>query len=472
MADKGAPSVLRELTGLTGRVSEFVQDLTFDAIPGDVVEKAKLIVRDGLANQVAASAISDSGKAVVELCTEWGGKPESTVIGYGVKLPSGLAALCNGTLGHGVELDDAHGTALLKAGSVLIPAAFAIAETHKVSGKELLTALVAGYEVSIRLAKAINPGHRQRGYHTTSSVGTIGAAVITTKLLGCDADTIASAIGLAAMHSAGIQAYLDFPCMAKPLGPGRAAFNGVLSGSLAKRGFAGPKTVLEGSEGFLRAMTDKINPEHVRAENWGKDFTIMEVGFKPHAACRYAHGAIDIAQRFHRESGVRGADVDTIDVRMSQLAIRQASKTECPTLGTAMGSTEFGVALGLLVGSNGLKDYWKGFENADVHALTRRVNLIVEPAYGLGGRQVKVDLKTRDGRTLTIEQEEPRGEPSNPLSAEDLAGKFAATAGLVLDDARTRHLGETVMNLESVSDAASVPPLTVVGESKPSLRVA
>lgn len=471
MANNRQPRSADELSGLTQRIAQFAADLEFDAIPGEVIGKAKLIVRDGLANQIAASAISDSGTAIVELCRDWGGKPEATVVGYGTKLPIALAGLCNGTLGHGVELDDAHGTALLKAGSVLIPSAFAAAETHRVTGAELLTALVAGYEISVRIAKAINPGHRQRSYHTTSTVGTIGSAVITTKLLGGDADAIASAIGLAAMHAGGIQPYLDFPCMAKPLGPGRAAFNGILSGVLACRGFAGPKTALESGEGFLRAMTDSVEVDEL-LEGWGTQFTIMEVGFKPHAACRYAHGAIDVAQRLHREHGIGLADAEMVEVRMSQLAIRQASKPECPTLGTAMGSTEFGVALALKGGSNGLRDYWRGFEDAEVHALAGRIILVVEPAYGLGGRQVAIDLASCDGRRLQLFQEEPRGEPGNPLSASDLAEKYAATAGLVLDEARAARLAEMVMNLEREPDPGAVPQLTVVDQERPALRIA
>lgn len=461
----------QSLTGLTERFAEFVTSLRFDDLPAGVVTKAKLILRDGIGNQIAASAISEPGGRVVELYTEWGGKPEATVVGYGVKIPAPLAALCNGALGHGVELDDAHGSGLLKAGSVLIPAAFATAETAAVTGQQLLAGLVAGYEISVRLAKAINPGHRQRGYHTTSTVGTIGAAAVAAKLLGGDAEEIASAIGLAAMNSAGIQSYLDFPCMAKPLGPGRAAFNGVLAGTLAVRGFTGPKTALESGEGFLHAMTDSVRESDL-LDGLGEHFTIMEVGFKPHAACRYAHGPIDLAQQFHRVDGIRSGDVETLEIRASQLAVRQASKPDCPVLGTAMGSTEFGVALALARGSNGLKDYWDGFGDQDVHALAKRIRMQPEPEFGVGGRQSIIDLKTRDGRILTRRQEEPRGEPSNPLTPDELAAKYFSTATLVVDRAQAERVAEVVMNLENEAEAGIVPGLAVVGSGKPGLRVA
>ncbi|HVZ53828.1 MAG TPA: MmgE/PrpD family protein [Pseudolabrys sp.] len=457
------------LNKLTMRLAEFAAGLTFAKLPAEVREQAKLIARDSLGNQIAASAISEAGIKIVQQATEWGGKPEATVIGFGAKLPSPMAALCNGTLGHGVELDDAHGSGLIKAGSLLVPSAFIAAELTHASGQDTLAALVAGYEIAVRIAKAINPGHRQRGYHTTSSVGTIGSAVIVAKMLGCDAETIACAIGLAAMHSAGLQAYLDDPCMAKPLGPGRAAFNGMLSGVMASRGFTGPKTALESREGFLRGVTDQVNSAEFGG--LGERFVIMEVGFKPHSACRYAHGPLDIAQYFYRE-GVRIPEIANVDVHMSALAIRQASKPKSSNLNVAMGSTQFGVALALARGSNGLLDYWRGFEDKSVHAAAEKINLIADPAYGLGGRQSMITLSLKDGRVLTQSQEEPRGEPANPLSAAQLEAKFLATAGLVLADEQVAAISTRVMALEREPDAGAIPPLTVVPEAKPKLRAA
>ncbi len=457
------------LNKLTMRLAEFAAGLRFPHLPPDVRNQAKLIARDSLGNQIAASAISEAGIKIVQQATEWGGKPEATVVGFGAKLPSAMTALCNGTLGHGVELDDAHGNGLIKAGSLLVPSAFIAAELTHASGEETLAALVAGYEIAIRIAKAINPGHRQRGYHTTSTVGTIGSAAIVATLLGCNVEQIACAIGLAAMNSGGLQAYLDDPCMAKPLGPGRAAFNGVLAGVMASKGFTGPKTALESHEGFLHGMTDAINAEEFTG--LGERFVIMEVGFKPHSACRYAHGPLDIAQHFYRE-GVRPDEIERVDVHMSALAIRQASKPQSSNLNVAMGSTQFGVALALARGSNGLIDYWRGFEDKPVHAAAEKINLIADPAYGLGGRQSMIKLTLKDGRVLSHSQEEPRGEPSNPLSPEQLEAKFLATAGLVLAEPQVQTISSRVMALESEPDAGAIPQLTVVPEAKPKLRAA
>lgn len=439
----------KAVEGLTRRFAQLVYDMKYEQLPAEVTHKAKLIIRDGLGNQIAASAISEPARHVVSMVREWEGKPEATVIGYGFRAPAPQAAMCNAMLGHGVELDDAHGTGLIKAGSVLVPTLMALAESRKKSGRDVITALVAGYEVAVRIAKAINPGHRQRGFHATGTVSVIGAAAAGAKLLGCDVDGIASAIGLATMQSAGIQAYLDDPCMAKPFSPGKAAFNATMAALMVSRGFTGPKKALECNEGFFNAYCEDIRVADL-FDGLGERYVIMEVGFKPHAACRYAHGPIDLAQQFFHEDGVRLEDVKEINVNMCELSIRQASKPKVPNLNAAMGSTQFGVALALERGRNGLREYWDGFKEPVVHAAAaERTNLICEPAYGVTGRQAAVELKLKNGKTLRREQPEPKGEPSNPLTEQELADKFTGLVKMVRTSADFgKELSTTLMNLE------------------------
>jgi 2-methylcitrate dehydratase PrpD len=447
----------KAVEGLTMRMAEYVYALTFEDIPENVRKKAKLIIRDGLGNQIAASAISEPARKVIEMVKDWGGKPESTISGYGFKVPAPFAAMCNAMLGHGVELDDAHGSGLIKSGSVLVPSLMALAEANNKSGKEVVTALIAGYEVAIRIAKAINPGHRQRGFHTTGTVSAIGVAAAGAKLLGCDVNGIASAIGLGAMQSAGIQSYLDDPCMAKPFSPGKSALNGVMAAIMASRGFTGPKKALEGREGFLNAYCDDVRVGDLY-DGLGTEFVIMEVGFKPHAACRYAHGPIDLAQQFFHEDKVRLEDVDAIRVNMCELSIRQASKPKPPNLNAAMGSTQFSVALALTNGRNGLREYWDGFKDQKIHAATsNQITLIPEPAYGLTGRQAAVELTLKNGKILRREQPEPKGEPSNPLTDQELADKFL---GLVKMVRGTKQIGsslsDAVMSMETLDSVNSI----------------
>jgi len=445
------------LEGLTLKFAQLVHASKYDAIPDEVTKKAKFIIRDGLGNQIAASAISEPARKVIEIVKEWGGKPESTVVGYGFKVPAPMAAMCNAMMGHGVELDDAHGSGLIKAGSVMVPSLMALAEANNKSGKEVVTALIAGYEVAIRIAKAINPGHRQRGFHTTGTVSAIGVAAAGAKLLGCDVNGIASAIGLAAMQSAGIQSYLDDPCMAKPFSPGKSALNGTMAAVMVSRGFTGPKKALEGREGFFNAYCDDIRVGDL-LDGLGEKFAIMEVGFKPHAACRYAHGPIDLAQQFFHEDNVRLQDVESIRVNMCELSIRQASKPKPPNLNAAMGSTQFSVALALEIGRNGLREYWDGFKNQTIHdASSTQTTLVCEPAYGVTGRQAAVELTLKDGRVLRREQPEPKGEPANPLTDQELSDKFTGLVKMVKGAGNLGPaLSEKLMNLENQASVKEI----------------
>ncbi len=460
----------KRLDGLTLRFAKHMAELRYEDLPAEVQNKAKLILRDGVGNQLAASAISEPARRMVELVTSWQGTPQSTIVGYGTRVPAPHAALCNAMLGHGIELDDAHGSGLIKAGSVLVPSIFAAAEISSVSGRDVVAALVGGYEIAIRVAKAINPGHRQRGYHTTGTVSTLGAAAATARLLGCDTEAIAWAIGLAAMQSAGIQSYLDDACMAKPFSPGKAAFNGVLAGVMASRGYTGPRMALESKEGFFNAFTNEVKTEEF-GDDLGRRWAIMEVGFKPHAACRYAHGPIDLAQRAFHENGVRLSDLESCTVGMSELAIRQASKPKAANLNAAMGSTEFSVALALAVGNNGLKEYWDGFKNREIHEKAMRVQVRQEPTYGVTGRQADIRIALTDGRTFELSSKEPKGEPTNPLSEDELERKYFAMTTMVIEEAHARRVAEMLMKLDQLPKASAVPRATAI-KTGPVLRAA
>ncbi|HEX6446144.1 MAG TPA: MmgE/PrpD family protein [Streptosporangiales bacterium] len=451
-----------EQTGATQTLGSFVARLRFDALPAEVVAKTKLLIRDGIGNQLAASVIAEPARVAHELVAEFGGAEQATVTGYGTRLPVPFAAMVNAMLGHGVELDDAHGQALTKSGSLLIPSVLTTGEFRHRSGADTITAAAAGYDVMVRLGLAVNPGNRKRGFHTTGTVGAIASSAAAAKQLGLDEDQVTDALGLGAMQSAGIQAYLDFPCMAKPLSPGKAAFNGTLAAMLASKGFTGPRRGLESREGFFSAYTDGVDLDQIHS-GLGTSFKVMEVGFKPHAACRYAHGPIDAAQAIRAEHGLRPDQVAGVRVRMGELAVRQSGRTEVPNLNSAMGSTPFGVALALLHGLNGLGDYTKGFADQDVHRVARDVELVPEPSYGLMGRQAVVEVILPDGTTLTHAVDGPRGEPDNPLSETELENKFLGLASMRVGDAAAREISDMVMRLEEVGDVSDLVALLAKG---------
>lgn len=444
--------------GATEALAGYVSGISFSRLPAEVVHKAKLLIRDGVGNQLGASVIAEPARVAYGLIEEFGGKEQATVTGYGHRAPVPFAAMVNAMLGHGVELDDAHGSALAKSGSLLVPTVLTTGEYLRRSGEETIAAAVAGYDVMVRVALAINPGHRERGYHTTGAVGAIASAGAASSQFAFDAERAADALGLGAMQSAGIQAYLDYPCMAKPLSPGKAAFNGTLAAMLVSKSFTGPRHGLESREGFFNAYADGVDEEQIHG-GLGSDYKIMEVGFKPHAACRYAHGPIDAAQEIRRSNAIGAEDIDTITVHMCELAIRQSGRTVTPNLNAAMGSTPFGVALALLHGQNGLVDYETGFKDKQVHDVAASINLIAEPAYGLMGRQAIVEVGLKDGQTAKHAVSGPKGEPDLPMSEQELEDKFVGLAQLAVGEQRARALSEQLMGLENLADVSEVTGL-------------
>ena len=443
------------LDGLTIRFAEFAAGLRAEDVPPEVLERAKMIVRDSIGIQLAASTSCEPAAKAIDLIRLWGGRDDCTIVGSGLKSPAPHAALCNAMLAHGIQMDDTHSQGLIKAGSVLVPSVLAAGELRQAGGKDVLVSLVIGYEIAIRIAKAINPGHRRRGFHTSGTVAGFGAAAGTGRLLGLNAEQIAWAMGLAGSQSGGLVAFLDDPCMSKPLLCGKAAYNGVFSGLLAATGLTGPKTILEGKEGFFNAFCDEIDESALIAD-FGNSYTIMEVGLKPHAACRYSHTPIDLAQKMYHEDGIRLNDVKDGTIWMSEIAVRQTSIPESKSLDASMGSTEFGVATALELGSNGLKDCRTAFDLPQIHEGAKRFQMIEAASLSPSARDAVLEVRTKDGRTIRYEQPLPKGEPSIPMTNDELEQKFLSLACLAIDEGGAKSLNERIMQMDVAPDISEI----------------
>jgi len=242
---------------ITDELTDFGVRLEYKDLPKDVVKQTKKSILDAI-GVILAGSKSKTGEIFVSLVKEFGGVEDSTIFGDGSKVPPPNAALVNGTMGHIHELDDGHRFALGHPGVTSIPAAFSVAEKIGASGKELIPAIVLGYEMFIRVAQAINPSHRERGFHTTGTCGTFGAAVSASKVVGLDKPDFVNAIGIAGVQAAGLMEVMRGESRIKPMNAGRAAHNGVLACLLAKRGLTAPNTILDGENGFFRAYSDRF----------------------------------------------------------------------------------------------------------------------------------------------------------------------------------------------------------------------
>lgn len=417
------------LSSITERLAEML------ARPVSVEDRARarLHLLDWVGCAVAGVKDADVAR-VAALAAKEGPGPCRIV--RGARVGPQAAALANGPAGAILEMDDVDRRALLHPGPVVMPAALALAEHLGVTdGEVLLDAVVRGYEAMIRIGRAAGVSH-YRFFHPTGTLGGFGAAAAGASLMGLDEERTAWALGLAGQQGAGLWRARHEPGSVKALHDGRAAANGVASALLARDGFRGPLKVLEGEQGLFPAMAPDADPEAVLAPADG--WRIHEVSFKPHAACRHAHSAIDAALALR----ARIASLpDAIRVETYRDSVLFCDKPKPTTVPEAKFSLQHSVAVALIHGDAGLERFEPAaLTNPEIAALRARVSVAVADdltaAYParFGARLIA----TAGGVEHRIDAFDALGDPENPLSPQavrDKARALMAWAGMSPDAA-------------------------------------
>ncbi|MEN4019537.1 MAG: MmgE/PrpD family protein [Methanobacterium sp.] len=297
---------------ITKKFADFIVDVSYNALPEEVIKKAKLCVLDFLGVTLRGSK-TKSAFAVNKIIKK---NKESTVIGHGSSTILD-SALANGVAAHSLDMDDGCRMAHLHPGACVIPAALSICEAYDKNGKELISSIVAGYEIAISLGMLVNPEHRNRGFHSTGTCGTFGAASAACKALNLNKAQTMNALGLAGTQASGLLESDHAGSMGKHLHAGKAAQSGVLSAFLAKEGFTGASTIIEGKEGFLSAMA-KSNTvkKHFELGN----FHILNVYFKKYPVCRHLHSTIDAALNIINDNDLKVSDIQKVRVKTYKVA--------------------------------------------------------------------------------------------------------------------------------------------------------
>lgn len=439
----------------TNQIAEFAAKLRISDLPDEVIKKSKQLLLDCLGNQIGA--YGELAPQIVYDALEIGEQSgPSTVVGWGTKVPATSAALMNGMLAHTLDMDDAHRDSLTKTGSAITPAALAVAEKVGASGGELLAAVVAGYEVMIRLGLAVNPSHRKRGFHSTATLGAFGAAAAAGRLLQLSTERMASALGVAGTQSSGLVAFINNPSMIKAFNVGHGVQSGVVAAILASKGFVGPSNIFEHAEGFLNAYTDSVEVVSLTKE-LGHHFHILESGFKPHAACRYAHGPIDAALAMMKSHAFTATDLDCIDVFVSELAYRQSNFYEPKNVTSAQGSAPFSIAAGIVRKAKSLtvRDVKAAFESPVTWELHRRIQMHVDSKMSYMGRGCRMIVRLKSAVQYESIIDLPRGEPENPMTTEEVSEKFTSQAQPIVGAIQAEIIKSIVERIDaskSVSD--------------------
>jgi 2-methylcitrate dehydratase PrpD len=441
-------------------LADFCADLRWANLPAAVRGRTQELVLDFVGVALRGSVAPSSGPAFA-LASRLSGASGASLIGADTRASASWAALANATSAHALELDDVTSRSSLHPGVVVIPTALAVAEEHRLSPTQALEAIVAGYEVMMRVGDALNAESAyRRGFHPTGVAGVFGAAVAAGRLLELDADALTRAIGIAGTMAAGSLEYLSDGSWTKRLNPGWAAHGGITAAYLASEGFTSPATALEGPRGLLRGYTDEPRPELLTA-GLGDALAIMNVSIKPYACCRYNHGLIDGVLALRRVHDIRPDDVERIRLGVlsagALLVADPIDEKRAPrNVVDAQFSAPFAAAIALARGSASLDDYTQA--NVDdplIRSLMTRTECHRDDRLDAMYPEhwpASVEIRLHDGRELVTRVDDPTGEPANPISRDQLREKFAALASAVLDRAAVDELTERCLRLEREPD--------------------
>lgn len=362
------------------------------------------------------------------------------------------ASLINGTAAHTVEVDDIYREAIFHPGAPTIAAALAMAQVRGASGLQMIRGVVAGYEVSTRIGAAMGRDH-YRYWHNTGTVGTFGAVSAVATLLGLDAKRHAHALCTGATFAAGLQQAFRMDSMSKPLHAGHAAEAGVLAALAAEQGVTGSLDVLDGEAGLGRAMSGE--PDWMQAvATLGREFHITRMTFKNHACCGHTFAPIDGALALRAQmGGVPWQSLQDIEVATYGPALAVAGNFEPRTAAEARFSIPFVVATALIHGSVRLSAFSdERLRDADIRALMSRIRLSVAPELDgrfPGQRAARISFTTSDGRTGNYLQPTRKGDPEQPLTDDELSGKFLELAVPVVGGERAERLLRNLWTLET-----------------------
>lgn len=442
--------------GPTQTFAEFAAGTTFDDLPPDVRDRAAYFFFDfiGIA---ARGALMESSRALRRTLDAVGAPPGAfAAIGTGVRTLAPYAALLNGTAAHSLELDDTNQEGSIHPGAAVWPAALAAAQLRGAGGRELLLGGVLGYELDIRLARALDPiKHYARGFHPTGTCGVFGATVAAGRILGLRAPELAGAIGIAGSMAAGSMEFLADGAWTKRLHAGWAAQGGLLAALMAQQGFRGPREIIAGRDGFLRAYTDGGRADAI-VEALGAEYQILRTSIKPHSCCRYKQPPVDAILELRARHGLGPADIRSITVGLPGVALPiiaepSAQKRRPATPWDAQFSMPYGAAVALVKGRASLDEYTPDLlADATVRGLMDRVICVrsaeMDQQFPKRWGAV-VDIETVDGRTLRARVDQPKGDPENPLSWAELEAKFRGLTAPVYTAARQTELIAAIRTL-------------------------
>jgi 2-methylcitrate dehydratase PrpD len=451
----------------TALLAGLVSGLTWSDIDDTAREQARCHLLDTLGATLAGSAqpaIHVMARTVDKI------SPAGDIPVPGMRRRYDLlsAAYLSAACAHGLEIDDGFNAGALHPGCVIVSAAMALGLARNASGTNVLTAMVAGYEVSCRVAALGHPATTQRSFHNTAIVGTLGAAAVASNLLGFSARQTEHALGIAASASSGLFSFAEGG-EAKRTHPANAARQGVLSALLAEEGLTGPPRILEQANGWFKAFAgDAGRGEHGLRDAGGNhpqsSFAIANTYIKPHACCRHVQSSVDLVMRLMTDNAISAGDVTAIHIRTYRLASNHA-RIGWSSQAEAQLSFPYIVAAAIARGKIGLDEFSaEARADSEILRLAGCVRVSEDPECEQGypaGNPVKIDISLANGRTVYGEASQARGGFALPLSPSEIEDKFRVLSVPVLGEEKARQVSTlvgqlpTARTLQALSEALS-----------------
>lgn len=443
-------------------LAAFAANLRFEDIPAPVLRRAEDLLLDCLAS-ILAGAASRPVLAIDRYAAAMGPAdgPSEILINRRRTSPV-FAAMVNAAAAHVVEQDDVHNGSVFHPAAVVFPPALAVAQALGRSGRDLLVAAVAGYEVGIRVGEFLGRSH-YKIFHTTGTAGTLAAAAATGRLLGLSPAAMLDAFGSAGTQAAGLWEFLRDAADSKQLHTARAAANGIAAAYLAQEGFTGARHILEGPQGMAAGMSSDADPARL-TDRLGTRWALAETSFKFHASCRHTHPAADALQQVLREHKLAEGDIARVVAQVHQGAIDVLGPVVDPRT-VHQSKFSMGTVLGLIArqGRAGLPEFDAALDDPAVADFRGRVTMELDPEVDGAYPQRwigKVTVHTRDGRVLHGRVDEPKGDPGNTLSRDEIEtktlslGRYADAA----TEAELRGLIDAIWGLERAGKVGALLP--------------
>jgi 2-methylcitrate dehydratase PrpD len=430
------------MTNVSQALAEFAVGLTYERIPREVIERAKDCIIDTVGACVYGSQLPWT-QTVVEYARRNSAPGECSVFGTPLKMRAPFACLCNGASAHAFELD-----ALVEPSVGIHPSAalavpgLAPAQGRSLSGKALLSAYVAGFEVLYRIGHAANHSIEKVGFHSPGVVGVFGTAAVVGRLFDLDAKKMANAFGIAGSLSSGLMEFSRTGGMVKRLHLGRAAEGGFMAAVLARDGYTGPAGVLDGKFGVLSVFCRDAQPARL-TQGLGSEWQVMKTKIKRYACHSTAQVPVTLALELKERHKVSGDEVAAITVAAGEKAVNQHAINEPRDITMMQYSVPFSVAIALFRDPLDPRTFSEAtLSDTKIRELARTARVeVLESARGYSSSACRLTLKLKNGKTLTAEGDDFKGTPTMPLTRAELLEKF-----LKLTTHRSREKAERLFS--------------------------